>query len=361
MITRLFKSARARCALILISLSTVAGAAPTDPTEFPEPHAAPPSISFSETGTGCGCGASARPDGHGPIGVMGDHMHTRGKWMVSLRAMRMHMEGMRDGTDGLSRQEVLAEGFLVTPTEMDMDMVMLGAMYAPSDDWTLTAMLPYVRKEMEHVDGMGAEFTAESEGLGDVRVGGLYRVLDRGGHRLLLNLGLSLPTGAIDVRDDAHHATNSKLPYPMQLGTGTFDLLPGATYVGQGSSWSFGLQAIPRLHLGENDEGYRRGNRVDATAWLARRLGAASVSGRVAFAHWGRIHGADDDLDPNMIPTADPTLQGGDRVDLLLGLNWATDPGSRLALEVGAPVWQDLDGPQLETDWIATFGWQVSF
>ena len=35
--------------------------------------------------------------------------------------------------------------------------------------------------------------------------------------------------------------------------------------------------------------------------------------------------------------------------------------GHRLALGPGAPVHQDLDGPQLETDWMATLGWQLAF
>lgn len=35
--------------------------------------------------------------------------------------------------------------------------------------------------------------------------------------------------------------------------------------------------------------------------------------------------------------------------------------GHRLALEVGYPVYQDLDGPQLETDWMLTGGWQYAF
>jgi len=43
-------------------------------------------------------------------------------------------------------------------------------------------------------------------------------------------------------------------------------------------------------------------------------------------------------------------------------LSWgAQEPGlrgHRLALEVGRPVYQNLDGPQLEADWTATLGWQ---
>ena len=45
---------------------------------------------------------SKRPDGHAPIGVMGDHTHKAGEWMASYRYMRMEMEGSLDGSDGIS-------------------------------------------------------------------------------------------------------------------------------------------------------------------------------------------------------------------------------------------------------------------
>jgi len=49
----------------------------------------------------------------------------------------------------------------------------------------------------------------------------------------------------------------------------------------------------------------------------------------------------------------------GKRADLSLGLNVKVPgTGHRFAIEVGKPVWQDLDGPQLETDMIITAGWQ---
>ncbi len=46
-----------------------------------------------------GGGAPVRADGHAPIGVMGDHMHHKGEWMLSYRYMHMDMEGNRIGTD----------------------------------------------------------------------------------------------------------------------------------------------------------------------------------------------------------------------------------------------------------------------
>lgn len=68
------------------------------------------------------------------------------------------------------------------------------------------------------------------------------------------------------------------------------------------------------------------------------------------------FHGADDDLDPTPVPTADPDPCGGDRLDALVGLSWHGSEGRlaghRFAFEVGWPFHQDLDGPQLETDWV---------
>ena len=36
-----------------------------------------------------------RADSHAPIGVMGEHMHKKGEWMLSYRYMYMDMEGSR--------------------------------------------------------------------------------------------------------------------------------------------------------------------------------------------------------------------------------------------------------------------------
>ena len=63
-------------------------------------------------------------------------------------------------------------------------------------------------------------------------------------HKLHLNAGLSLPTGDIDEEDDVLAPTGMRptlrLPYAMQLGTGTWDLLPGLTYNGNHHQWGWG-------------------------------------------------------------------------------------------------------------------------
>jgi hypothetical protein len=62
------------------------------------------------------------------------------------------------------------------------------------------------------------------------------------------------------------------------------------------------------------------------------------------------------------VQTADPDRQGGETVEALFGVNlvgregWLE--GHRLAAEIGLPLYRDLNGPQLETDFTFTLGWQ---
>ena len=66
-----------------------------------------------------------------------------------------------------------------------------------------------------------------------------------------------------------------------------------------------------------------------------------------------------------MSPAADPDAQGGQRIDVGLGANLCVPSGAlegqRLAVEVLRPVYQDLDGPQLASDWTLNAGWQFAF
>ena len=64
-------------------------------------------------------------------------------------------------------------------------------------------------------------------------------------------------------------------------------------------------------------------------------------------------------LNMNLVPTVDPDLRGGERLYLAVGLNWLLPEGHRLALEYQRPVWQKLNGPQLETDSVKTNGLAV--
>lgn len=304
---------------------------------------------------------TSRPDGHAPIGVMGDHRHQEGEWMVSYRFKMMKMEGSLNGSSSVSDQQVLNR-FMVTPTEMTMTGHMLGLMHAPTDDVTVMVMLPFMNKSMKHLTRRGGRFTTNSSGLGDIKGSALINLWERDNHKIHLNAGLSLPTGTIDARDTTPMGPNSLLPYPMQLGSGTLDLMPGITYNGYSEDWSWGAQAMGTFRMGENKRGYKLGTAGDISIWGARKWNdKVSTSARLNATAWGDISGQDARLNPRVIPTADPTLRAGSRLDFLLGLNGNFGNGHRLSIEAGLPIAQRLDGFQLETDYSLTAGWQFSF
>jgi hypothetical protein len=304
-----------------------------------------------------------RADAHAPIGVMRDHVHGQGEVMLSYRYQYMHMDGNRDGDSSVSTQDVL-DDFMVAPTSMPMHMHMVGAMYGLTDNLTIGAMTGFMEKEMDHVRRNGTQFDEDNQGITDTKVNGLYEFYNDGKHRLQFNAGISLPTGSINDRK----SNGTIFAYPMQMGSGTYDLLPGISYSGLSENWSWGSQANSVVRLGRNDRGYTLGNRYQLTAWGARNINdALSVSLRLDGHAWENIDGRERELQgPNfMAPPPNPDLQGGERLEALVGLNFIVPKGplkgNRLAAEFGAPIYERLDGPRLETDYTVTLGWQYAF
>lgn len=286
-----------------------------------------------------------------PGSLVGAHMMNTGGWMLSYKFMRMDMDGNRDDTDRLSAAEVRGRGFAVVPTEMTMDMHMLGVMYGASDKFTLMGMVPYLSSEMDHIAGrpLGAvRFTTQSDGVGDVKAGALIELYEHGKRTLHANALVSFPTGSIDERD----LPPGQLPYPMQLGSGTYDLLPGLTYTVHQPRFSWGLQAMATIRLGDNDRDYTLGDRGRLIAWYGRDLAhGLAVQLRLDFEAWGNIDGADPELNPALVPTADPERRAGQRLDAGVGLMKGIG-GWQFGVDLAVPIHQDLDGPQLETDYV---------
>ena len=327
---------------------------------------------------------------HAPIGVMADHRHKDGEWMVSYRYMDMHMDGNRIGTNGISADEIattISNPFFgspmmpptlrVVPTDMDMSMHMVGAMYGLSDRVTLMGMTSYLSKTMDHMTyrgGMGTdvlgEFTTKTDGIGDSTLGAIIGLDDgqKAGHQINLNVAVSLPTGSTTETDEIltpmGGQPSPRLPYPMQLGSGTYDLKIGGTYFDRHEKLGWGAQAQGHFPL-ERNNGYKIGDRIEATAWIAfEPTYAVSFSGRLKFVSQGDISG----MDPGImapVQTANPANHGGETVEGLIGLNLAGQSGwlkgQRLAFELGLPLHRDLNGPQLETDLVFNIGWQKAF
>jgi hypothetical protein len=308
-------------------------------------------------GDDCGCGTvcDCEHPPRAPAGVMGDHAHHQGGWMVSYRYMAMHMEGVGGGN---------VSGYMMRPESMDMQMHMVGAMYAPLKNLTLAIMVPYIIKDMDGertMMGTTRPMSVHTEGYGDLRFAGIYDLWSTHAQQVLLNLAVGLPTGSIDEENSA----GNRLGYPMQLGSGSYSLIPGITYTGLSSGWGWGAQAKASVPLNENKHDYRLGNRYDLQVWGLHDLCRASaISLRLNGWHRENIHGEDSTLNQAMSPGNDPDLRAATRLDLLAGIDYRASgklEGLRLTIEGGVPIYQDLDGPQLEMDWMVIGGLQFSF
>lgn len=316
----------------------------------------------------------SRPDSHAPIGVMGDHTHNKGGFMFSYRAMYMGMEGMLNGSDDISAANVLAEGgFPVTPTEMTMQMHMLGVMYAPSDRVTLMAMTSYKANDMDLVIiASDTPFNTNATGLGDTKIGALVSLVDKNNHKVHANASLSIPTGSVDNRDDIPVLNNALLAYPMQTGSGTWDPSMGVTYTSHKGLFGWGAQTMFTFPVGNNDKEYSLGEKTEATAWGSiQAADFISFSTRLKFTKTGNIQGAADDLTTpfvagngntiilaNFMPVFNTENSGRTQLDLNFGSNLVIKSvkGLRVGLEVGLPVYQDVNGIQMKNTIAGTIG-----
>ena len=314
------------------------------------------------------------------------HSHGEGDWMLEYRFMRMSMGDLLDGTSKVDTRDISGvlpgtpplpdptKDYRMAPTDMTMDMHMLMFMYGINERISLMAMGSYLDNEMDmvmHMPMMDMVGTMETSGFGDILFGAMDSISDT----WTASLSLSIPTGGIDEHDTVtmqginpmtqmpmSNTNDIKAGYPMQLGTGTWDLIPSLTYTDSADKFGWGLQASYRWHLGTNDNGYTWGNVLKAIGWgkyvfTPKLLGVSKLT----VTDQRRIDGQDPELNPNRSPVTDPTATGGTRVDLSIGLNgfFGQQLNHVLGVEFGIPVYQDLNGTQMETDWILSLSYQL--
>lgn len=315
---------------------------------------------------------SNRPDGHAPISVMGDHYHHKGEVMFSYRFMYMNMEGLQKGSNTISNTEAHNAGYMVTPLSMPMKMHMLGAMYAPSDKVTLMVMVNHIENDMDlqmrnMMTGMIMPFSTGSSGLGDVKLGMLYKFINENRGSLHANVSISIPTGELNAKDATPMSTPNEiqLPYPMQIGSGTYDANLGLTYLGQAETVSWGSQLKGTYRFGKNSYDYSLGNCYSLNSWFAVKTHQwLSFSARLEGLIVSPINGKNQNLNPMMVTTANTKNSGGKFINGGLGFNVYAFKGSlknlRFGFEFSTPLYQNLNGIQLKNKETITAGLQYS-
>jgi hypothetical protein len=312
-----------------------------------------------------------RPDARAPMSVTEDRVLPKGGFQLGLRYLYNDMRGQGYGTDSLTTNQVLTL-FDVSPSEMASQGFALDLVYGVADRFTLSATGTFAQKTMDHLSTLEGQSNAylfyqtQASGIQDVKVNALYEILATRDFRFHFTAGVSVPVGSIEEGDVTPFSgsADTQLPYSQQMGSGTWDLMPGVTFGMQNDRASFGLQAKGAIRIGENDRGWTLGDSFGTNMWAGlKATDWISVSLGARYSSWGNVEGFDEALDANESPAHNTLTQAGWRVDLPIGMNFVMPDGQlqghRLGFEFLFPIHQDLDGPQLKHKWSIAAGWSM--
>lgn len=361
-----YPSAAARAADNALSTGAddAANSAISAPLPAPQPYAPPPV----------------------PIGIFADNNLPQGRFVLSITPTFANYSGILIGTQGVSNDYIVSNVpfFLkpktkvrIVPQDIAVDIQAVRLRYGVTNDfeiildtgWVEKALDTLVFKGTSGIKPLGDNYP-ETSSIVDTILTGVYRIYQDNINRFQLSLGLSFPTGTDDAtfndfRLPTGKLTNTRGFYGMQLGTGTFDILPGVVYAGYLGPWSWGLSYRARLPLDYNSQGYKYGNLHEFNGWAGYTwIPGITTTFRVCGTTQGHIDGFDHLITGPAVP-ANPLFYGGQRVELfgggsidgkLIGIDNAL-----IMVEAGAPVYQDLNGPQIKKEWQAAARFAFKF
>lgn len=321
---------------------------------------------------------------HAPIGVMADHYHKEGESMISVRQGYMAMSGNSLNGNSISNSDILAmpnplgnmpANLSVVPTDMDMQMTMIGAMYAPSDKVTLMAMAMSMSKDMDlnsHNPMMGRDlvgtFITSSSDISDISLGALIKLHETDTSRWHGEVTVQKSIGDNDAKDIVLTPMGMNmemiLPYGMQAGDSATRLVLGLTNLKTLSEkvvW--GNQLRGKFVISDNDWSF--GDQAELNTWLQYALNkSVSFSSRLKVVYQDKLSGRNTMISAP-VQTANPENYGGREVHFALGVNFLTHilPGKsdRLGLELIKPIQQEKNNLQMETDYQFILGYQKAF
>ena len=281
-------------------------------------------------------------------GVMKNHIHAKNSFMIGYSAQHSVMSGLYNQTE--SQAGVLYHSI---PKDMSMQMHMLDLMYGVTDKLNIGIMPQYISMNMGHIHHDGSFGSHSVDGLGDTKLNASYAI----SKSVIGSLGISLPTGSISKQSGGN-----QYAYMMQTGSGSYELLPSATFVQKFNEIDFGIQANASIKLNDNAHNYRFGNVYNLTAWAGKNFTKNLGSHfRIDYTNAGKVQGADSNLDADHTAINNPALQFREVTTAFIGGNIYTNNGVKFLLEAGVPLYQYVGTGTLQNSYSVNFSVRKSF
>ncbi len=326
--------------------------------------------------------------GNMPMNIPGGGIPETKEFRFKLSAMTMAMDGLTRDGDSVSADSQLGMPmmmgqptgkFMAVPTSMDMRMLNFTMGYSFSDRLFGGVMLMHKDNsmEMKFSDMMStmtgqSGFTMDASGIADTMLMGKYRLFADDplipSQQASFFFGLSLPTGSIDETNSNHPLAlrqNELLPYGMQPGSGSYDPTIGILYQRSASPYWWGANAMYTARIHDNDRDYRLGDeaRLDLYGMYQFRSNLLAQL-QLNAEHRGDIDGQMDEMlsgatghvtqgmagSPLTTPQYDSNNYGGKKVLATVGLQWQPAALNIIDINIGVPLYQDLNGLQLEEE-----------
>ncbi|MDB6113433.1 MAG: hypothetical protein JWQ83_72 [Lacunisphaera sp.] len=266
---------------------------------------------------------------------------------TGLRYEYFEQSELRSGPDRVDRNA------LAFPNDDEIQQrtlnrnVWLDLNYVIAPAWALAVSVPWHdRFHTTIAEGDTDISTSQARGLGDVRLVARYQ--KSGAARSFgLQFGLKLPTGRFDQDFSGGPQTGELLDRGLQLGTGTTNLLAGASWFARpATAWGVFVQAQLDQPLAAR-AGFVPSSSVTVSGGV-RWLNSSRLTPELQLnlKAEGREHGA----------LADTANSGGTLAYLSPGVTAELTARCRGFAFVQLPVYQRVNGLQLEPRWLLAVG-----
>ena len=310
-----------------------------------------------------------------------DHVMNR-RWTFSVAYRTADINDFQRGTQDVSRDSLLyvigsgdprtSQNYPVLSYDIRQSALVIGAGYRIDELSQVSVYLPYIQQRSRHISSVPgySAFTLSSEGMGDVVIHYNRRTYIDTSQGINYSVGISLPVGSIDEEGDTPRAPgNQQMPYPMQLGSGTWDIPISIAYFALFDGYEAQLRFSARIRTERNDRDYRLGNRHTFSGLIQKTVNLSTLEAGLIADSIDPLKGEDAELAvPSPFPypanIADPNNYGGKRVYSYLSLSypWVIE-ASRVApyLKLKVPLYQDLNGVQPQDNTSIEAGLQLAF
>lgn len=272
------------------------------------------------------------------------------KWSATYGAYLYNFEGYKAANDNL-----------YTFGDSVLQMQLFTVTYQASPEWTLMILGQHLDNYTE-TKMFGNIYKDRTISMGDTLVSGITPIAMNSQVLLLGDVGISIPTGSINLKNESNPKNN--YAYNMQAGSGTYDVVAGLTTVSLNPNIPWGSHLTAMLRTGLNSNDYHLGNLYKLDAWAEYPV-AFPVKPRLVgyYKHKDAISGYDKTLGRNVLTEFyhHPQIN----YDISAALKYAKQVGAvAVSVEAGVPVLQDsmnYDNAVVKTEFFGSVGVSGAF